>query len=82
MLTTSLWIHSVYNKQRKNADIFFTSENLDKSGELVDAVKILKINSYKYYESNTATASDAQGDLASNAITVTHTSSGNFGQNY
>ena len=51
---------------------------LDKPNELVDAVKNLTINYAKYYESNTATASDAQGNLTHNPKTVTYTSNGNF----
>ena len=34
-------------------------------------------NDAKYYESSTATASDAQGDITHNAETVTQTSNGN-----
>ena len=64
--------------QIENANAIFTSENLDKSGELVDAVNNLTINYAKCYESNTATASGAQGDLTSNPETVTHASSGIF----
>ena len=41
--------------------------------ELVAAVKNLTINDAKYYESNTATASDTQSDLTLNLETVTHT---------
>ena len=37
----------------------------------------MKINDTKYYESNIATSSDAQGDLTRNPETVTHTSNGN-----
>ena len=39
---------------------------------MVDAVKNLTINDAKYYGSNTATASDSQGDLTLNPETVTH----------
>ena len=66
-----------YNTQRENANAIFTGEKLDKSDELVDSVKNLTINNAKYYESNTATASDAQGDLTLDPETVTHTSNGN-----
>ena len=52
--------------QRENANLNITCEKLDKLNELVDAVKNLDIIDAKYYESNTATASDAQGDLTSN----------------
>ena len=54
-------------------------------------LKDLTINYAKYYVSNSATASDAQGDLICNMKTVTHTnkgkekvmdtSDGNFQQN-
>ena len=60
--------------------------------KLVNAVENLTINTTNYYESNTATASDAQGVLTHNPETVTHTSNdnetvthtrnGNFEQNY
>ena len=40
-------------------------------------MKNLTINDGKYHESNTATASDAQGNLKRNPETVTHTSNGN-----
>ena len=58
----------------------FTSEKLYKSDELVDAIKILKINDAKCYESKTATASNSQGDLTRNTKTVPHTRNGNFEQ--
>ena len=44
---------------------------------MVEAVKNLKINHAKYYESNTATVSDSQGDLTRNPETVTHNINGN-----
>ena len=60
--------------------------------ELADALKDLTINDVKYYESNTATARDAQGDLThkletlthtrNRNETVTHTSNGILKQNY
>ena len=68
------------NTQRENANVIFTSEKLDKLDELVDAVNNLTINDAKYYDSNTATASDAQGNLTINPETATHTSSGKFEQ--
>ena len=68
------------NTNRENANIIFTSDKLDKTEELVDAVNILTINYAEYYESNTATASDAQGDLTHNQEIVTQTSNGNFEQ--
>ena len=57
--------------------MIFTSEKIDKSDNLVDSVKNLTINDAKYYESNTATVSDAQGGLTCNPETVTHTRNGN-----
>ena len=66
------------NTQRENARAIFTSEKLDKQDKLVDAVKNLTINDAKYYESNTATASDAQVNIKCNEETVTHTSKGNI----
>ena len=78
------------NTQRWNTNAIFTSEKLDESEELVDQVKNLKINNAEYHESNTATASDAQGNPKRNPDTVTHninrnktvnhTSHGNFEQ--
>ena len=53
-------------------------EKLDKSYKLVYVVKNLKINDSKYYESDAATTSDAQGDLASNPEIVTHIRKINF----
>ena len=53
-----------------------TSENIDKSDELADALKYLEINDDKYYESGTATASGAQGDPTHNPKTFTYTSNG------
>ena len=47
------------NTQRENVNAIFTSEKLDKSDDLIEAVNILTINNSKYYESNTATAGDA-----------------------
>ena len=54
------------NTQKENVNMIFTSEKLDKSYELVDAVNNFTINNAKYYESNTATTSDTQGDLTRN----------------
>ena len=61
-------------KHRENANAIFTSEKPDKLDELVKAVNNLTINDAEYYESNTATASDAQGDISRNPGKVTHTS--------
>ena len=66
------------NAQGENANAIFTNDKLDKLDELVDAVKNLKINNAKYYKSNTATASDAQGNLICNPETITHTGNGTF----
>ena len=57
----------------------FTSEKIEKSDELVDAINNLKINN-SGCELNTATVSDAQGDLESNPDTVTNTSNRIFDQ--
>ena len=65
------------NTQRENENAIFTSEKLGKSDELVDAVKNLIINNPKYYDSNTATAIDTQGDITRNSETVTHSSNRN-----
>ena len=54
------------NTQRENANNIFTSEKIYKSDKLVDAIRKLTINDAKYYESNIATASDAQGNLIKN----------------
>ena len=63
----------VYSAQRENENKIFISKKLDKPNKLLDAAKNLKINDVKYYESNTATASDAKGDITINTETVTHT---------
>ena len=42
--------------------MIFKSDDQDKSVDVVDAVKNLTINDAKYYESNTATKSDARGN--------------------
>ena len=59
--------------QRYNSNAISTSEELDKLDELVDAFKNLTINKAEYYDSNTATASDAQGNLTSDPKTFTQT---------
>ena len=61
------------NTQRDNTKTIIKSEKVDKSDDMVDAVKNVTINNDEYYESQTATASDAQGDLIQNPETVTHT---------
>ena len=64
------------NTQRDNANTIFINEKLDKLDELADILKDLIINNAKYYVSNSSTASEAQGDSASDPKTVTHTSDG------
>ena len=64
------------NTQREDENAIFTSEKIDKSDKLVDAVNNLTIDDAKYYESNTANTSDTQGDLTRNPETVTYTSNG------
>ena len=78
-ITADTFSH-VSNVYRENENKIFTSEKIDKSDELVDAVKNLTINNAKYYESNTVTVSDTQGDLACNPETINHTSNINFEQ--
>ena len=63
--------------KKENANTIYISEKVDKLDELVEAVNILTINDAKYYESNTATASDAQGGIVRNPETVAHNSNGN-----
>ena len=64
-VTANTFVHASI-VQREISNMIFTSEKLDKSDELVDSVKNLTINDAKFYESNTATASDAQCNLTSN----------------
>ena len=61
------------SSKRENTDAILTSENLDKSDELVNVINDLKMNDSRY-ELNKATSIDAQGNLMSNTYTVTHTS--------
>ena len=63
--------------KKENANTIYISEKVDKLDELVEAVNILTINDAKYYESNTATASDAQGGIVRNPETVAHNSNRN-----
>ena len=67
--------------QRENVNAIFTSDKLDKSDDMVDAVNNLKIHDSEYHESNTAAASDAQGDLTRNPETVIFTRNVKFEQN-
>ena len=79
MPTPSLRINSVIRPIYKDRiqKAIFTSEKLDKSDDLVDAVKNLTINDAKYYESIIEAENDAQGNITRNPETVTHTSNGN-----
>ena len=72
MQLMSLRIHSVICIIHK-----IRMQKLDKLDKLVDAVKYSTTNNSEYYESNTVTASDAQGDPTHNLETVTQTSNGN-----
>ena len=69
------------NAKKENPNAIFTSENLNKLGELVNTVKNLTINDAKYYESDAGTVSEAQIDLTRDPETVTHTSKGTFEKN-
>ena len=75
-VTADTFSHT-FNTQRENVNAIFTSEKLDKSDDLVHIVNNLTINDARYYEPNTVTASDTQGDLTRNPETSTHTSNGN-----
>ena len=59
-----------------------TTVKIEKLDELVDTVKNLTINDAEYYDSNTATASDAQGNLTIDPEIVTHASNKNLNKNY
>ena len=48
-LTTDTFSHTP-NTERENSNAIFTSEKLDKSDDLADALKILTINDAKYYQ--------------------------------
>ena len=65
--------------QRENLDTIFTSENLEKLDELINAINNLIIND-AIKELNTATTSDAQGNPMNDPDTVNHTSNGFFDQ--
>ena len=60
--------------QRENTNALFTSEDLDKSDDLANALKDLTIIDAAYYESNSAATSDKQGDSTRYPDTATHTS--------
>ena len=61
------------SSQIENADVIFTSEKLDKSDELLNAINKLTTNE-AVYELSKATTSDAQGDVTSNPDTINHIS--------
>ena len=63
------------SSQKENLNAIFTSEKIEKSDNLVNAVKNMTINN-SGYELNIATTSDTQGNLTSDTYTVTHTSNG------
>ena len=77
---TVAFIHAS-RSQRENSDAIFTFEKIDKSDRLVDSINNLTIND-SGYELNTATTSDAQGNLTRNLDTVTHTSNIILDQKY
>ena len=66
-----MFIHAS-SSQWENSNKIFTSEKLEKSDKLVDAINNSTINN-AVYELNTATAIYPQGDLTSNPDTITHT---------
>ena len=80
------------NTKRENENMIFTSNKIDKSDELLYALRNLTINNAIYYVSNSATARDAQVNLTCNPKTVTNTinrkekvtdtSNGNLNKNY
>ena len=51
------------NTQRENENTILTSDNLDKSDELVETLKDLTINNAVYYVSESANANGAKGIL-------------------
>ena len=57
--------------------MIFSSKKLDKSDELTDTIKDVKVNDAEYYESNTAKESSVQGYTTLNPEKVTHTSNRN-----
>ena len=60
-----------------NANVIFTSDNLDKSDELANTLKDLTINDAECYETKSAPVSDVQYDPTRNPETVNHTSNRN-----
>ena len=71
-LTADTFSHAS-NTQRENENAIFTSENQDKSDDLSDVLKYFTINEVKYSVSNSATASDAQGNFTHDPKTGTNT---------
>ena len=71
-ITADTFSHTL-NTQRYNTHTLFTSEKIHKSDKLADALDDLTINDAKYFESSSATASDAQGDPIHSPETFTHT---------
>ena len=69
------------SSQRENSNAIFTSEKLEKSDELVNAINKSTVND-AVYELNTATTSDTQGNLMRDPYTVTQTSNRIPDQNY
>ena len=61
------------NTKRENENMIFTSDKIDKSDELLYALKNLTINNAIYYASNSGTARDAQVNLTYDPKTVTNT---------
>ena len=72
-VTEDTFIHTS-NTKIYNANEIFTSEKIDKSDDLTDALNDLTIKNDGYYASNSAIASNAQGDIKRDPKTVTHTS--------
>ena len=67
----------ISNTQRDDTKAVFPREKLDESDDLLDALNYLTINDAEYYESNTVTVCEEQGDPTCNPETVTHTSNEN-----
>ena len=61
------------NTKRENENVIFTSNKIDKSDELLYALKNLTIKNTIYYASNSATATDSQVNITRDPKTVTNT---------
>ena len=70
------------NTKRENTNTIFTSEKLDKLDKLVDVVKNLTTKDAEYYESNTATASNTQGNLTHNTEKLLTLATKTLNKNY